>query len=161
MAQRKIRVPTLDMAAVRGLAEWVSLHQAYNAVFKVNELALLPHGITVPQLHLMSVLVAAGGVLPSTHIARHMVKEAQTITGLVDRMEAAGWLARQGDPKDRRKTLVSLTNAGIKKYQEAFPVANQVGAEIFGALTDSELAGLRVGTEKLREAALSRLGIRL
>ncbi len=160
MAQRKVRVPTLDVAAVRGLAEWISLHQAYNAVFKVNELALLPHGITVPQLHLMAVLVDAGGVLPSTRIARQMVKEAQTITGLVDRMEAAGWLTRQGDPKDRRKTLVSLTNAGIKKYQEAFPVANEVGAEVFGVLTDSELAGLRIATDKLRENALSRLGVR-
>jgi DNA-binding MarR family transcriptional regulator len=161
MAQRKIRVPPLDLAAVRGLPEWVSLYQVYNAIFKVNELALLPRNITLPQLHLLSVLVSAGGVLPSTRIARHMVKEAQTITGLVDRMEAAGWVARQGDPKDRRKTLVSLTNAGIKKFQEAFPVANQVGVEIFAVLTDKELAGLRVAVEKLRETALSRLGIRL
>jgi DNA-binding MarR family transcriptional regulator len=161
MAQRKIHVPSLDMAAVRGLPEWVSLYQVYNAIFKVNELALLPHNITLPQLHLLTVLVGAGGVLPSTRIARHMVKEAQTITGLVDRMEAAGWVARQNDPKDRRKTLVTLTNAGIKKFQESLPVANQVGAEMFAVLSDQELAGLRVAVEKLRETALSRLGIRL
>ena len=161
MAQRKVRVPPLDMAAVRGLPEWVALYQAYNAVFKVHELALLPQRITMPQLQLLTVLVSAGGVLPSTRIARHMVKEAQTITGLVDRMEAAGWVTRQGDPKDRRKTLVSLTNAGIKKFQESSPVANQVSAEIFAVLTDGELAGLRVAVEKLRETTLSRLGIRL
>jgi len=143
------------------MPEWVSFYQAYNAVFKVNELALLPYHITMPQLHLMTVLVSAGGVLPSTRIARHMVKEAQTITGLVDRMEAAGWVSRQGDPKDRRKTLISLTNAGVKKFQESFPVANQVGVEIFAALSDHELAGLRVAVEKLRETAFSRLGVRL
>jgi len=161
MAQRKIRVPPLDMAAVRGLPEWLSLYQAYNSLFKVGELALLPLRITMPQLHLLAVLVYAGGVLPSTHIARQMVKEAQTITGLVDRMEAAGWVARQGDPKDRRKTLISLTNAGVKKFQESFPVANRVGVEIFASLSDEELAGLRGAVEKLRETALSRLGIRL
>jgi DNA-binding MarR family transcriptional regulator len=161
MAQRKIRVPSLDMAAVRGVPEWVSLYQVYNAIFKVNELALLPHNITLPQLHLLTVLVSAGGVLPSTRIARHMVKEAQTITGLVDRMEAAGWVARQNDPKDRRKTLITLTNAGIKKFQESLPVTNQVGAEIFAVLSDQELAGLRVAVEKLRETTLPRLGIRL
>jgi len=149
------------MAAVRGLTEWVSLYQAYNAIFKINELAVLPHNITIPQLHLLAVLVTAGGVLPSTRIASYMVKEAQTITGLVDRMEAAGWVARQGDPKDRRKTLVSLTSAGIKKFEEAFPVANRVGAEIFAALTDEELARLRVAAERLSGDALSRLGIRL
>jgi DNA-binding MarR family transcriptional regulator len=149
------------MTGVRGLPEWMSLYQAYNAVFKVNELALLPYRITMPQLHLLTVLVSAGGVLPSTRIARHMVKEAQTITGLVDRMEAAGWVIRQDDPKDRRKTLISLTNAGVKKFQEAFPVANQVGVEIFSALTNQELAGLRVAVEKLRETAFSRLGVRL
>ena len=161
MAKRKIRVPTLDLAAVRGLSEWVSLYQAYNSLFKVNELALLPLRITMPQLHLLAVLISAGGVLPSTHIARQMVKEAQTITGLVDRMEAAGWVTRLGDPKDRRKTLISLTNAGVKKFQEAFPVANRVGAEIFASLSDEELAGLRAAVEKLRETAFSRLGVRL
>jgi DNA-binding MarR family transcriptional regulator len=161
MAQRKIRVPRLDMTGVRGLPEWMSLYQAYNAVFKVNELALLPYRITMPQLHLLTVLVSAGGILPSTRIARHMVKEAQTITGLVDRMEAAGWVIRQDDPKDRRKTLIALTNAGVKKFQEAFPVANQVGVEIFSALTNQDLAGLRVAVEKLRETAFSRLGVRL
>jgi MarR family 2-MHQ and catechol resistance regulon transcriptional repressor len=161
MAQRKIRVPTLDLAAVRGLSEWLSLYQAYNSLFKVGELALLPLRITMPQLHLLAVLVYAGGVLPSTHIARQMVKEAQTITGLVDRMEAAGWVTRLGDPKDRRKTLVSLTNAGVKKFQESFPVANRMGAEIFAVLSDEELAELRAAVEKLRETALSRLGIHL
>jgi DNA-binding MarR family transcriptional regulator len=161
MAQRKIRVPTLDLAAVRGLSEWLSLYQAYNSLFKVGELALLPLRITMPQLHLLAVLVYAGGVLPSTHIARQMVKEAQTITGLVDRMEAAGWVTRLGDPKDRRKTLVSLTNAGVKKFQESFPVANRMGAEVFAVLNDEELAALRGAVEKLRETALSRLGIRL
>src|SRR4030043_244710 len=104
MAQRKIRVPNLDVTAVRGLAEWVSLHQAFNAVFKANELALLSHGITVPQLHLLAVLVEAGGILPSTRIARQMVKEAQTITGLVDRGGAAGWPGPQGDPQDQRQS---------------------------------------------------------
>jgi DNA-binding MarR family transcriptional regulator len=161
MTQRKTRVPPLDRAAVRGLSEWASLYQAYSAIFKLHELALLPYHITMPQLQLLTVLVSAGGVLPSTRIARNMVKEAQTMTGLVDRMEAAGWVTRQGDPKDRRKTLVSLTNAGIKKFQESSPVANQVSAEIFAVLTDGELAGLRVAVEKLRETTLSRLGIRL
>src|SRR3972149_7187085 len=112
MAQRRRRAPPVDTAAARGLPEWVSLYQAYNAVFKANEQALLPHGITVPQLHLLSVLVSAGGVLPSTRIARSLVKEAQTITGLVDRMEAAGWLAREGAPKDRPKTQGSPAQAG-------------------------------------------------
>lgn len=161
MPKRKIRVPALDMAAVRGLEEWVRLYQAYNAIFKVHELALLPHRITMPQIHLLAVLVSAGGTLPSTRIARSMVKEAQTITGLVDRMEAAGWLAREGDPKDRRKTLVSVTGAGINKFQEAFPVANHMGTEIFASLTDEELAELRLAVNKLRESALSRLGVHL
>lgn len=161
MSKRQTRVPPLDIAAVRGLEEWVWLYQAYNATFKASELALLPHRITIPQLHLLAVLVSVGGTLPSTRIGRYMVKEAQTITGLVDRMVAAGWLARESDPRDRRKTLVSLTDAGIKKFQESFPVASQTGSEIFSTVTDQELAGLRVAVEKLRESALSRLGIRL
>ena len=141
----------------RGMAEWVSLYQTYNAIFKVTELALLPHNLSLPQLHLLSVLRRRGGILTTGEIGREMVKSSQTITGLVDRLETGDFVERQFDRRDRRKTWVRLTAKGERKWEEAMPVANRLAEEVSSALTDRELTQLGAKTEKLRAIAMEGL----
>ncbi len=141
----------------RGMAEWLTLYQTYNAIFKVTELALLPENLSLPQLHLLSVLKQSGGILTTGEIARAMVKASQTITGLVDRLEDQDFVERQFDRSDRRKTWVRLTAKGQRKWEEAMPVANRLVEELFSVLTDEELRELRANTDKLRTAATGRL----
>ncbi len=151
----------IDLKAVRGLSEWVTLYQAYNAVFKVTEMALLPQQISLPQLHMLALLAYEDRPLSTGEIARAMVKAAQSITGLVDRLVARGFVETKGDPKDRRKTLVVLTDAGRAKLQEAWPVSNKAGEELFRSLSDQDLGSLGSICEKLRDAATRKLGISL
>src|SRR3972149_1933862 len=151
----------IDIRGVRGLPEWITLYQAYNAVFKVNEMALLPQGISLPQLHLLALLSYADRPLSTGEIARAMVKAAQSITGLVDRLVARKMVRTKGDPKDRRRTLVVLTDVGRAKLQESWPIANQVGKELFDVLSDREMAELKATCKKLRDHAVQKLGIKL
>lgn len=151
----------VDIKAVRGLAEWIVLYQAYNANFKVQELGLLSFNLSLPQLHLLALLTYAGGELTTGEIGRAMVKASQTITGLVDRLEVQNLVERRFDRSDRRKTWVRLTDAGRERFAKAFPVANRLGEESFSALTDEELAALRTAATKLRDVALQRLGLSL
>jgi MarR family 2-MHQ and catechol resistance regulon transcriptional repressor len=141
----------------RGLEEWTTLYQAYNAIFKLTELALLPHGLSLPQLHLLCVLKKGGGILTTGEIGRAMVKASQTITGLVDRLEEPGLVERVFDRRDRRKTWVRMTESGERKLAEAFPVGNQLAEELFAVLTDQELQDLRAKLEKLRNATMDKL----
>jgi DNA-binding MarR family transcriptional regulator len=157
-AQRKRGV---DLQAVRGLSEWIILYQAYNAVFKVQELGLLPYNLSLPQLHVLTLLTYAGGELTTGEIGRAMVKASQTITGLVDRLEVQNLVERRFDRSDRRKTWVRLTDAGRQRFAKAFPTTNRLGEELFSALTDEELAALRTATSKMREVALRRLNMSL
>ena len=157
MAQRKIRVPPLDVTAVRGLPEWMSLYQAYNAVFKVAELTLLPQHLTLPKFHLLAVLKKGGGILTTGEIGQAMVKASQTITGLVDRLEEPGLVERVFDRRDRRKTWVRLTKDGERRLAEASPVAVGLAGELSSILTDEELEDLQAKMEKLRRAAMDRL----
>jgi DNA-binding MarR family transcriptional regulator len=143
--------------ASRGMAEWLSLSEPYNAMFKLTELALLPHNLSLPQLHLLSVLKEAGGILTTGEIGRAMVKASQTITGLVDRLEVQDLVERQFDRRDRRKTWVRLTAKGERKWEEAVPVANQLAGELFSVLTNEELRDLKAKNAKLRTAAIERL----
>jgi DNA-binding MarR family transcriptional regulator len=101
----------------RGMAEWLTLYQAHNAIFKLTELALLPHNLSLPQLHLLLVLKQAGGVLTTGEIGRAMVKASQTITGLVDRLEVQDFVERQFDRRDRRKTWIRLTSCERQQWK--------------------------------------------
>ena len=157
-AQRKRGV---DIQAVRGLSEWIILYQAYNAVFKVQELGLLPFNLSLPQLHVLTLLTYSGGELTTGEIGRAMVKASQTITGLVDRLEVQNLVERRFDRSDRRKTWVRLTDAGRERFAKAFPAASRQGEDLFSILKDDELTALRSVATKLRQAALQRLNVSL
>jgi len=142
---------------IKGLSEWYSLYQAYNAVFKVQELALIPQGISLPQLQLLALLAQEQRPLAISELATWMVKEPNSLTGLVDRTEAKGWVHTHGDPKDRRKRLVEFTKGGVEKFEQAFAVANQAGEKLFGVLTAGQLEQLKAGCKKLRDTAVADL----
>ncbi len=142
----------------RGVAEWVTLYKTYNAIFKLTELVLLPHKLSLPQLTVLAVLKRGGGILTTGEIGRAMIKASQTVTGLVDRLEVQDFVERQFDRRDRRKTWVRLTEKGERKFQEALPAANRLAEEISAVLTDKEMGDLRASTEKLRTVTMERLG---
>jgi DNA-binding MarR family transcriptional regulator len=157
MTTRQQQAGKAQLEGGRGMAEWTTIYQAYNAIFKLTELALLPHGLSLPQLHLLCVLKKGGGLLTTGEIGRAMVKASQTITGLVDRLEEPGLVERVFDRRDRRKTWVRMTEKGERKLAEAFPVGNRLGEELSSVLTDQELKDLQAELEKLRSAAMDRL----
>jgi DNA-binding MarR family transcriptional regulator len=80
---------------MKGLNDWHALYQAYNALFKVQEIALIPQGISLPQLHLLALLAYEQRPLAVSELAAWMVKEPNSLTGLVDRTEAKGGVPRR------------------------------------------------------------------
>jgi len=161
MAKRQKQEWKARLDSTRGMAQWTTIYQAYNAVYKLTELALLPHGLSFPQLHLLSILKGAGETLTTGEISRAMVRQSQTMTGVLDRLEEPGLVERVFDRRDRRKTWVRLTEKGERKLEEAFPVASRLAEEVSSVLSDKELQGLQVEMEKLRGAAMDRLAAAL
>jgi DNA-binding MarR family transcriptional regulator len=161
MAKREKQEWKDRLDSTRGMAQWTTIYQAYNAVYKLTELALLPHGLSLPQLHVLSVLKGAGETLTTGEISRAMVRQSQTMTGVLDRLEEPGLIERVFDRRDRRKTWVRLTEKGERKLEEAFPVASRLAEEVSSVLSDQELQDLQVEMEKLRGAAMDRLAAAL
>ena len=157
MTTRRKQRSQAKLDGARGMAEWKAIYQAYNAIFKLTELVLLPHRLSLPQIYLLGVLKNGGGILTTGEIGRAMIKASQTITGLVDRLEEPGLVERVFDRSDRRKTWVRLTDQGERKLAEAFPVAERLAEELSSVLTDQELQDLQAKVEKLRSAAMDRL----
>ncbi len=157
MPRKAPAAKTAPAGKVQANGEWQPLYQAYNAVFKVQESALIPQGISLPQLQLLGLLARERRPLTISALAKWMVKEPNSLTGLVDRTEAKGWVHTHGDPKDRRKRLVEFTKTGSKKFEEASAVADQAAAKLFSALTASEKDHLKTSCEKIRDVAAANL----
>ena len=161
MKKRKEQEWKAKLDSTRGMAQWIAIYQAYNATFKLAELALLAQRLSLPQIYLLGVLKAGGGMLTTGEIGRAMVRQSQTMTGLVDRLEEPGLVERVFDTRDRRKTWVRLTEKGDRKLEEALPMATRLAEELFSRLSDQELGELQASVEKLVRAATDRLAATL
>lgn len=75
-------------------------------------------------------------------LARLMGKAPALCVGMLDDMESAGLIARGRDPKDRRRSVVTLTPEGEAKLREADEIALEVESRVITGLTPSERDGL-------------------
>ncbi|HEX3370572.1 MAG TPA: MarR family transcriptional regulator [Candidatus Cybelea sp.] len=90
--------------------------------------------------------------LSPTELFREMMLTSGAMTNRIDRLEGAGLVARRPDPKDRRGTLVRLTQKGKALIDAATPkhVANE--ERLLAGLSAREQAQLG---ELLRKLLLS------
>jgi DNA-binding MarR family transcriptional regulator len=76
-----------------------------------------PYGVTVNQYEVLRHLKQRGTLNPSD-IAEMLFCDRSTATVVIKNMEKAGWVERQTDTKDLRRFQVTLTPAGLEKYDE-------------------------------------------
>ena len=76
-------------------------------------------------------------------LAERMWCDASYITGIADRLEDAGWAARQNDPGDRRVKQLVLTEDGrrvraqmIDRIHADMPIARNLGTDELKQLAD-------------------------
>jgi DNA-binding MarR family transcriptional regulator len=62
------------------------------------------------------------------------------VTGLIDLLEAQGWVTRSPHPTDRRATLVSLTEQGAAAAAHMHAERQEAAAALFGDVPADELA---------------------
>lgn len=116
------------------------LYAAANAMVRLYRPLLDALGLTYPQYLAMLVLweedARSVGELGSL---LHL--DSGTLTPLLKRLETAGLVARQRDPADERRVVVTLTAAGRKLKTKAREVPNKLLCEV--PLPVGELIELR------------------
>ena len=158
MPKKKADSPPVDVprAAVDGLL----LYQVETSLAKLVERSLLESGLSLPQMLLLGGLYWDGRALVPRRLRNTLVVEAQSLTGLIDRLENQGWAKRLSHPKDRRKIRVQITPKGRQKYEEAAAHSDQTLETYFQAVTSRERLQLRAAMNKLRGASYPLLGLR-
>ncbi|RIK82212.1 MAG: MarR family transcriptional regulator [Planctomycetota bacterium] len=97
-----MNVEDSSLAAIRRITRAAEVHS--RTLFR-------DHRLTAPQLALLKE-VARQGPAPIGALAKATYIGAPTVTGVVDRLERQGLVARVRTPADRRQVLIALTPAG-------------------------------------------------
>ncbi|HEY8933360.1 MAG TPA: MarR family transcriptional regulator [Rariglobus sp.] len=114
-----------------------------------------PHGITAAQYNVLSALVAAGEGISQRELGDVLVVDRSNVTGLVDRMEKAGWVRRTDDPADRRVYRVTLTPAGRRLWEKIAPAYEAVVVQVTGGLTEAQARATLKALAQLSKGAVS------
>ena len=129
------------------------LYVAHTAVARAIERELIRTGVSLPQAIALQVIGTADGPVTATQLATYMGQERQSMTGLIDRMESKGWIARMRDLPDRRAIRLQLTTSGRSKLDEITPVSFNAVLGIFDRFGDATLAAMVQTFQEVYEAA--------
>lgn len=114
--------------------------------------AMKPLGITRSQWWVLSQLSrhARSGML-QTELARDLDVGKVTVGGLIDRLEAAGYVVRQPEKADRRAKRVMITERGHEVLQDMVVVGHRLNGIILAGLAPEAVAEAERALETMKE----------
>jgi len=124
---------------------------------KANQLGIRFLAQKVAELNITPVQALVLGFLndedeiSSRELGRRTELDSATMTGIIDRLEAAELIERRGNPADRRSIKVHLTEQGRALAGEAVRVITEANQKFLGVLSQNEQGELRNLIRKLRD----------
>ena len=115
-----------------------------------------PYGLTPSQYNVLRILRGEGQPLPILEIAARTIAVVPGITGLIDRLEEAGFVKRERCREDRRVIWVGLTEKARKTLAELDRPLEELHKRLIGKLTQAELKELIRLLEKAREGLVEQ-----
>ncbi|HEY3754908.1 MAG TPA: MarR family transcriptional regulator [Opitutaceae bacterium] len=124
-----------------------------DALLRSSQKLFRPHGLTAAQFNVMNLLSDAESGMSQRELSDALVVDKSNVTGLIDRMEKAGWVRRAEDPSDRRVYCVTLTPPGRKLWSKVNPIYLKAVTEVTGELTAQQVRQCLEAVEILHRRA--------
>jgi DNA-binding MarR family transcriptional regulator len=112
---------------------------------------LRDHNLTPSQYNILRILRGEGMPLPILEIASRTITVVPGITGLIDRLEQAGFVRRVRCEKDRRVIYVALADPGTHTLAALDEPLLALHRKLLGHLSPAELQEMIRLLEKVRE----------
>lgn len=122
--------------AVRALA------QTHDVILTFANEALSRHGLSPAARQALGALDGEGAPLSPGEVAERLLLTPGSVTSLLDTLERRGLVRRSPDPEDRRRVLVSITEAGRRLVDQFVPEAVALQTAVMGALSEQDRARL-------------------
>lgn len=127
-----------------------ALYGAANRMVRLHKPFLDPLGLTFPQYLVMLELLDGAPVSVGV-LGNRLGMDTGTITPLVKRLEAAGFVTRTRDPSDERRVMVDLTPVGRALESDIRRIPDEIKS--LCQLTETDFENLRVTLDGLGHPA--------
>lgn len=104
--------------------------------------------LTQAEAHVLARLARGGSTSP-TELHRLFGHKRSTLTGILDRLEARGYVTRSLNVGDRRSLIVSLTGEGTAVADSVSKIIDELERQIATRLSQRELKGFLALLEAL------------
>ena len=138
----EVNQPTGTTAKPRACTQ-LEIRRLSRLVSRHFDAHVAPSGLTMTQYSLLSCLRETGGARP-VDLTRILDIEASTLSRVIKPMVKSGWIVVKPGP-DSRSHLVSLTQAGQGKLEEAYPLWRNAQRELDRVLGEDVLVRLHEG----------------
>jgi len=138
---------------------WLLLARTHYRVKQARTGELRRYGLSPEQAGIIYYVFSSGNKAMPIEISRWMMREPQTITSILDRMEKKGLIRKSHDSERRNVVRISLTARGKQAY--AHSIKRESFHKIMEVLTEEKRQALWDILNELRESALSHTGAAL
>jgi DNA-binding MarR family transcriptional regulator len=112
--------PGEDPEVYASMRAVTSIMRAHQILIAGLDAMLRPYGITFSRYEALVLLSHAhDGALPLSKLGERLQVHATSVTNVVDRLEAAGLVRREPNPRDGRGTLAVITPEGREIARQA------------------------------------------
>lgn len=143
---RVSEVPNVpDVSDVPDVTQMPTSVVAFDRVFELAarlgelmERDLSARGLSTARAEVLFVLHQRGPMV-QRELSQALRCTPRYVTGLIDVLEAQGWVARSAHPTDRRATLVTLTEQGVAAAGRMHAERQEGAAALFGDVPPDDL----------------------
>jgi DNA-binding MarR family transcriptional regulator len=163
MAKRRGQSPLqIELGQRRGFASvgqeaTIDLLRTASVIRGVLERVVEPEGLSLAQYNALRIVRGSGtGGIATLAIRDRMIEEGTTITRILDKLETAGWIARERSSPDRRQVTCVATGAGKALLDRLDPQVDKADAEVVDVLKRGELEQFIGMLDRVRAANAGR-----
>ena len=113
------------------------LAKAYQKAHGDLKRQLYPYGLT-PIQHLVLAALWEEDGLTASDISKRLVFDGATLSGVLDRLSAGGWILKQSDESDKRMLRISLTQKSIDLKPELSAVRDKTNEDLMAPFSLEE-----------------------
>lgn len=129
--------PSRRRAQLRRVAR-DSLRDVSTQLFLLNHIVSGHVDLRAVDLQCLELLGRYGPLSPSA-LARRAGLHPATMTGILDRLERGGWVARERDPSDRRGVVIRFVGERVSEVARLYSGMNRSMSQILAGYSEDQL----------------------
>jgi DNA-binding MarR family transcriptional regulator len=131
----------------------LALLRAADVIWNASHALFARWQLSPSQFNVVNLLADQPAGLTQTELGRALIMHRSNVTGLVDRLEARGLLARHDSAGDRRAWRVRLTPAGQRLIREVLPHYYAAAERVWGRVPITRARALTTELDALAKNA--------